>query len=107
MTLRGQRSGGVGDAAPGFVVDNRVDLPAPGPGSSIFRDIGITWDGSEGDSGAPWYRCWGATGSCEAGEEAFPTAVWSGYHPVTNRRVGALVRNFRPWAITCMRTGAC
>jgi hypothetical protein len=87
----------------GHPTTEEVALP-----NSVARDImRTTWDGSKGDSGAPWYRCWGATGSCEAGEEAFQTAVWSGYHPVTNRRVGALVRNFRHWAITCMRTGAC
>jgi V8-like Glu-specific endopeptidase len=76
--------------------------------NSVSRDtMRITWDGSGGDSGAPWFRCHGASGSCEPGEEAYQTAVWVGYHPLISRRVGALVRNFRPWAISCIRTGAC
>jgi secreted trypsin-like serine protease len=76
--------------------------------NGVSRDtMRITWDGAGGDSGAPWFRCHGASGSCEPGEEAFQTAVWSGHNSFTGREVGALVRNFRPWAITCIRTGAC
>lgn len=77
------------------------------PSNVSKRVMRTIFDGSGGDSGAPWFRCHGFTGSCEVGEDAYQTAVWFGYNPVNQRRHGPLVPRFRPWLISCMSTGAC